>query len=84
MKREGIEKLQSLIGTTEEIEMIKEAERNNPDVPLGHAEQFLLILDSISDLDCRLKLWAFKLDFTAIETEILEARVEGGKGDHFS
>ena len=73
MKREGIEKLQSLIGSTEEIEMIKEAQRNNPDVPLGHAEQFLLILDSISDLDCRLKLWAFKLDFAAIETEILEA-----------
>jgi len=73
MKRDGIEKLQALIGTPEEIEMIKEAEKNNPEVPLGQAEQYLLALDSITDLQCRLKLWAFKTDFLAIETEILDA-----------
>jgi len=73
MKRDGIEKLQALIGTPEEIEMIKEAEKNNPEVPLGQAEQYLLALNSITDLQCRLKLWAFKTDFLAIETEILDA-----------
>ena len=71
IKREGIDKLQSLIGTAEEIEMIKEAQKNNPDVPLGNAEQYLLVMDSIPDLNCRLKLWAFKTDFSNIETDIL-------------
>ena len=34
-----------------------------PSVPLETAEQFLLTLGSISNLEARLKLWAFKLDF---------------------
>ena len=32
-------------------------------MPLETAEQFLLTLGSISNLEARLKLWAFKLDF---------------------
>ena len=64
--REGIEKLQSLIPTEEEISCIKDAQKNNQELPLGSAEQFLLILNSINGLDCKLKLWAFKVDFKAI------------------
>jgi len=70
--REGIEKLQSLIPTDEEISSIKDAQRNNSELPLGSAEQFLLILSSINGLDCKLKLWAFKVDFKAMEKDICE------------
>merc|ERR1712243_355247 len=73
IKRDGIDKLQSLVGTAEEIEMIKEAQKISPDVPLGHAEQYLLLMSSIPDLQCRLKLWAFKADFTSLETDILDS-----------
>ena len=34
-----------------------------PLMPLETAEQFLLTLGSISNLEARLKLWTFKLDF---------------------
>ena len=34
-----------------------------PSMPLETAEQFLLTLGSISNLEARLKLWTFKLDF---------------------
>ena len=70
--REGIEKLQSLIPTEEEISSIKHAQKNNSEMPLGSAEQFLLILSSINGLDCKLKLWAFKVDFKAMERDICE------------
>jgi len=70
--REGIEKLQSLIPTEEEISCIKDAQKNNQELPLGSAEQFLLILNSINGLDCKLKLWAFKVDFKAMEKDICE------------
>ena len=32
-------------------------------MPLETAEQFLLTLGAISNLEARLKLWTFKLDF---------------------
>ena len=70
--KEGVEKLQGLTPTEEEISAIKEAHRETPDLPLGSAEQFLLLLDSISGLDCKLKLWAFKVDFKAMEKDICE------------
>lgn len=71
--REGVEKLQSLLPTDEEISAIKDAQRDNTeDIPLGTAEQFLLLLSSISGLECRLKLWAFKVDFKAMEKDICE------------
>ena len=38
----------------------------------GDAEQFLQILGSISNIDARLKLWAFKTDFKTMEKEIYE------------
>jgi len=71
--REGVEKLQSLMPSDEEIAAIKEAQKeNSDDIPLGTAEQFLLLLHSISGLECRLKLWAFKVDFKAMEKDICE------------
>ena len=70
--REGIEKLQGLIPTDEEVSAIKEAQGDNSEMPLGNAEKFLLILHSINGLDCKLKLWAFKVDFKAMEKDICE------------
>jgi len=72
ISREGIEKLQSLIPSDEEIAAIKEGQADNPDLPLGTAEEFLLIMNSINGLDCKLKLWAFKVDFKAMERDICE------------
>ena len=43
-----------------------------PELPLGTAEQFLITLSSITGLEARLRLWAFKLDFVALEKEICE------------
>ncbi|CAF1138395.1 unnamed protein product, partial [Adineta ricciae] len=49
-----------------------EAQMANTDIPLGNAEQFLLTLASIVELEARLKLWLFKLDFDNVELEIAE------------
>ena len=57
-----------MIPTEEEKQKILEAQMENPDIPLGSAEQFLLTLSSISELKPRLTLWAFKLDYEGIET----------------
>jgi len=72
MNREGVEKLQSLIPTEEEVEKIKEAEDENPDIPLGSAEQFLSMMGSIPGLEARLNLWMFKMDFETTERDICE------------
>lgn len=56
-----------MIPTEEETQKIQEAQLANPDTPLGSAEQFLLILSSISELSARLQLWAFKMDYDALE-----------------
>ncbi|XP_074604377.1 formin homology 2 domain containing [Brevipalpus obovatus] len=73
MNREGIEKiLSTMMPTEDEKTKIAEAQLSNPDVPLGSAENFLLTLASISDLEARLKLWAFKLDYDTLEEEIAE------------
>lgn len=53
--------------TDEEKQRIQEAQLANPDVPLGTAEQFLFSLASISALTPRLQLWAFKLNYEALE-----------------
>lgn len=53
--------------TEEEKQKIQEAQLANPDVPLGTAEQFLFSLASISALTPRLQLWAFKLNYEALE-----------------
>ena len=58
-----LKKLLTMLPSEEERSKIQEAQAANPDLPLGSAEQFLLTLASISELDARLKLWAFKLDY---------------------
>lgn len=65
--REGIDKLLNMLPSDEERGKIQEAQMLNPELPLGSAEQFLLTLASISELDARLKLWAFRLDFDNCE-----------------
>lgn len=63
ISKEGIEKVLTMLPTEEEKLQIQEAQNLNPDVPLGSAEQFLLTLASISQLEARLRLWAFKVNF---------------------
>lgn len=53
--------------TEEEKQRIQEAQLADPDLPLGPAEQFLFTLASISALTPRLQLWAFKLNYEALE-----------------
>ena len=56
-----------MIPTEEEISAIQEAMQSSPDIALGSAEQFLLTLSSISELEARLNLWAFKLEYDFLE-----------------
>ena len=56
-----------MLPTEEEKTRIIEAKMSSNDVPLGSAEQFLLDLTSIHELEARLKLWLFKLEFDTIE-----------------
>lgn len=56
-----------MLPTEEEKNRIIEAQMANTDIPLGNAEQFLLTLASIVELEARLKLWLFKLDFDNVE-----------------
>ncbi|KAJ7991965.1 hypothetical protein DPEC_G00289320 [Dallia pectoralis] len=72
LNKEGIEKILTMIPTEEEKQKIQEAQLTNPDIPLGSAEQFLLILSSISELSARLQLWAFKMDYEVTEKEVAE------------
>ena len=59
--------LTTMMPSDDEKTQIVEAQMSNPDVPLGPAETFLLTLGSISDLEQRLKLWAFTLEYDHIE-----------------
>ncbi|XP_069948936.1 FH1/FH2 domain-containing protein 3-like [Cherax quadricarinatus] len=52
-----------MLPTPEEKHKIQEATICNPYLPLGSAEQFFMMLSSISELPARLKLWIFKLDY---------------------
>lgn len=72
INREGIEKILSMIPTEEEQSLITSAQVSNPDLPLGSAEHFLLILSSIPALESRLKLWLFRLDYDTLEKEMGE------------
>nr|XP_054918655.1 FH1/FH2 domain-containing protein 3-like isoform X2 [Dermacentor andersoni] len=73
MNKEGIEKiLTTMMPGEDEKNKIMEAQMANPDVPLGNAEQFLLTLASISELEARLRLWAFRLDYDVMEREVAE------------
>ena len=53
--------------TEEERSQIQEARANNPDVPLGPAEEFLYTLSSIPELHARLSLWRFNFVFHSVE-----------------
>jgi len=72
INKEGIEKLLTMLPSEEEVSKIEEAQELNPELPLGTAEQFLITLSSISGLEARLRLWAFKMDFEVLEKEICE------------
>ena len=72
INKEGIEKLLTMLPSEEEVSRIEEAQEINPELPLGTAEQFLITLSSISGLEARLRLWAFKIDFEDLEKEICE------------
>lgn len=81
MNKEGIEKiLYTMIPAEEEKTQILDAQMMYPDTPLGTAEQFLLILSSISELQARLRLWLFKLDYETLEQEIAEPLMDLKKG----
>ncbi|KAL8588249.1 hypothetical protein ACOMHN_057967 [Nucella lapillus] len=81
MNKEGIEKiLQTMIPTEEEKAKILEAQMANPDIPLGTAEQFLLTLSSVFELEARLHLWLFKLDYETLEQEVAEPLMDLKKG----
>jgi hypothetical protein len=77
LNKEGIEKiLSTMMPSVEEIERIREAQGEQPDTPLGHAEQFLL---NLSEIDClleRLRLWMFMLDYQNVEKDVAEALME--------
>ncbi|KAL4234472.1 formin y 2 domain containing [Mactra antiquata] len=81
MNKEGIEKiLTTMIPSDEEKAKILEAQLANPDIPLGTAEQFLLTLSSITELQARLNVWLFKLDYESVESEIAEPLMDLKKG----
>ncbi|XP_029445701.1 FH1/FH2 domain-containing protein 3 isoform X7 [Rhinatrema bivittatum] len=80
LNKEGIEKILMMIPTEEEKQKIQEAQLANPDTPLGSAEQFLLILSSISELSARLQLWAFKMDYEQMEKEVAEPLLDLKEG----
>ncbi|CAG5123280.1 unnamed protein product, partial [Candidula unifasciata] len=81
MNKEGIEKiLTTMIPTEEEKAKILEAQMAHPDTPLGTAEQFLLTLSSVFELEARLKLWLFKLDYELLEQEVAEPLMDLKKG----
>uniref|UniRef100_G1R2P5 Formin homology 2 domain containing 3 n=1 Tax=Nomascus leucogenys TaxID=61853 RepID=G1R2P5_NOMLE len=80
LNKEGIEKILTMIPTDEEKQKIQEAQLANPEIPLGSAEQFLLILSSISELSARLHLWAFKMDYETTEKEVAEPLLDLKEG----
>ncbi|XP_053427084.1 FH1/FH2 domain-containing protein 3 isoform X10 [Nycticebus coucang] len=80
LNKEGIEKILTMIPTEEEKQKIQEAQLANPEMPLGSAEQFLLMLSSISELSARLHLWAFKMDYETTEKEVAEPLLDLKEG----
>ena len=69
-----------MIPSDEEKNKILEAQMANSGVPLGNAEQFLLSLSSITELEARLRLWAFKLDYDGNESEVAEPLMDLKQG----
>ena len=69
LPKENIEKILKLLPNEEEIVMIQDAQQQRPGVPLASAEQFLSTMNSIPELQSRLKIWSFKVDFPEKERE---------------
>ncbi|WKX89466.1 hypothetical protein Q1695_008818 [Nippostrongylus brasiliensis] len=73
LNKDGIEKiLKTMMPTAKEVEEIQEKQMENPDMALGTAEQFMLMLSKIPCLLERLKLWIFTLDYKTMEKDIAE------------
>ena len=53
--------------TEDEVQSIIEARKNDPDIPLGTAEEFLYTLSNVPQLESRLRLWKFNYSFRAFE-----------------
>ncbi|XP_077444798.1 FH1/FH2 domain-containing protein 1 isoform X2 [Stigmatopora argus] len=70
LDREDLQRLQMLLPTKEEIDLIKEAKIQHPNSYLAPAELCLLVLGEIPHLSSRLHLWAFVQDYDSLEQEI--------------
>lgn len=71
LTKEQVEKLLVMVPTEDEINLIQDAMQSST-APLGSAEKFLLTLSSISELEARLSLWSFKVDYDTLEKEVAE------------
>lgn len=69
-----------LLPTEDEIQKISEAQALAPGVPLATAENFLQTIASISGVRARLELWLFRLNFDAIEHELVEPLADLSRG----
>ncbi|XP_036439205.1 FH1/FH2 domain-containing protein 1 isoform X1 [Colossoma macropomum] len=72
LDREDVQRLQSLVPSEEELNLIKQAKAQASPCLLAPAEHCLHILGNIKHLSSRLQLWAFALDYDALEREIAE------------
>jgi len=70
LPKESIEKILKLLPSEEEIAMIQDEQQKRPGIPLASAEQFLSTIHSIPELEARLKIWSFRLDFPEKEREL--------------
>ncbi|XP_060677392.1 FH1/FH2 domain-containing protein 3-like isoform X2 [Hemiscyllium ocellatum] len=70
LDKDAIERLLTMVPTDEELVKIREAKQANTGLRLGSAEQFLLTLASVSELQARLHLWAFTSEYEAREKDI--------------
>jgi hypothetical protein len=62
-----LQRIFPLLPTAEEKTRIEEERLAYPDIPLASAEQFLLTISSVNELQSRLKLWQFSLEYETIE-----------------
>ncbi|XDV19332.1 hypothetical protein PO909_024819 [Leuciscus waleckii] len=72
LDREDIQRLQMLVPTEDELNVIAEAQARAPGSSLGPAEQCLQTLGTVPHLSARLQIWAFALDHDSMEREIAE------------
>jgi len=72
LTKENLDQLEKCKPTEKEIEIITGEMEKNPDLPLGKADELLCVLGGIPELDQKLKLWNFKLEFEGVEKGVLE------------